>query len=623
MAFKCTPGQLRDEIEAGESIRDKHLEHVDTLIKRFHGRYWRSDRSPERAMVENHAYEFMSLMLPGVVYDDPRVKVRAINPGLSDQFGTITMGQRARMIEASLNQWSVNDELGATMSDALVDFYFAYCVWKVTMIDHPGYQGYDNAPQKPLLMNIDQRHFVMDASATNFDPMRLGGPRFMGEMWKTDREDLLDNPDYDQAQVLELSSDEDVDKYDAEPRQGESRRKRDEVVCWDIWVPEKDIRMDREYLSSTDNPVDPSDPAYNGTIYTIGTKATDEGIGKKTYYLRPPQPAFCPPWGPYVVAGYMKVPRSPFPLSPLVATAEQAEEVNAHMTAAATDAKRYKKFGVFKKMDQADGETAKNARHGELVGLDETEGIKEVELGGVSETQYKYNQMATDRLNRISGLSDSMRGQADADATATAESIASQGAQTRIEGIKQAFRRGVTRVFKTAAWYAHYGEGFQMSVGDQGLDIAGSPVFMGGVSAERGTEDFDFFEMNLNLEPYSMGHTDQILLQRRMQDAWQKLIESAPMMITAPHIKWGDAIKAFMEVLNIEDADEWINQMALVQMQLMHAEQQMPQQAAGDPLGALPPEEPLAPEGGAAPEPPAMADARSQGALLGDAHNAT
>lgn len=621
MALQCTPDKLREEIRAATTVRDKHLEHVDKLVQMFHGSYWRSDRIPPRAVVENHAYEFLSVMIPSVVYDDPRVKVRAADPHQTDLYGTTTMGMRAAQIQASLNRWSVNDELGSSLIDAMMDFYFAYHVLKVTMTDHPGWQGYENAPQKPMLVLLDPSHFVLDAAARSNDPMKLGGPRLMGEMWKADREDLMNDPMFDADQVEKLALDLDLDRYDPERSRGVDVPSRDEVVCWDIWVPEKDVRMDHDYqlrmMQMGMEPVPPDAPGYNGSIYTVAAHATGEGVSKKTYFIRPPEPAFCPPWGQYVMSGYMKVKNSPYPLSPLMATAEQAEEVNAHMVAAAEDARHYKKFGYYKNLNSPDGHRLKNVRHGSMIGLDETEGVGQMELGGVGDVQYRYNEFAQERLRRVSGLSGSVRGEPDEDATATAESIAAQGTQTRIEGIKSAFRRGVTRMFKTAAWYAHYSESFRMVVGEEGYAINGQPEYFGGISEEAGTVDFDFFDLTLELEPYSMGHTDQVTLQRRMEGAWQKLVEAAPIMAQTPYIRWDKAIKAFMEVLNIEDAEDWLDMGAMAMSQVIQAEQQMGVR------GGAPMEPDPALEGGSdvpeSNERPAMTQARSQGALQGAA----
>lgn len=618
MALNCTTESLRDEIRAATEYRDRFLEHVDKLVERYTGRYYRSDKTPDRAITENHAYEFLSIMLPSIVYDDPRVKVRAASPQQTDAFGATTMGERAAGIEAALNHWSINDEISAPLSEGAVDFYFAWSVFLVTLADQPGFQGVDMVPVRPYLMRLSQRHFFMDVNAKTYDPLQLNGPRMMGHMWKSDREDLLDDPSFDPAEVEAVALDTDLDKYDPERERGTiDIPTRDEIVCWDIWVPEKDIRYEQGYDGEV--PIDAQ--GYNGTIYTIAANSTKEGVSKKTRTIRKPRPAYCPPWGNYVVSGYLKVPDSPYPLSPLVATAEQAEEVNAHVTAAAEDAKRYKKFVAYQNENAADGERLKRVRHGEAVGLDFAgkDNFQEVEIGGVSETQYKYNQYAMERLGRVSGLSQTMRGEADAGTTATAESIAQQGSQVRINGIKRAHRRGVIRIFRTAAWYAHFSEDMVYRLGEEGSKH-GLSEFRGGLAP--GMEDFNFFDLTLSIEPYSMEHTDEVLLQRRMNEAWTKLVEVAPIMATTPYIKWQEPLRAFFEVLNLEDADQWIDAEALTQMQVLNAEAQM-----GPPT---PPAPGMAPgmdpgvEGGPepAPEGPAMTGAREQGAVNGAAHRA-
>ena len=53
-----------------------------------------------------------------------------------------------------------------------------------------------------------------------------------------------------------------------------------------------------------------------------GTETVAVGIGddETARFIRPPRPAFVPPWGPYSFFGSQKMPDCPYPLSPLIAT---------------------------------------------------------------------------------------------------------------------------------------------------------------------------------------------------------------------------------------------------------------------------------------------------------------
>lgn len=557
--FNVSPENLRDEIRAACELRDKHLAQKEQIETRARGRFYRVDRKPDMPILANHAYEYLSSMLPAVIYNSPRCKVHALNRHRTDALGLTTMGQRANEIQSALNQWSVNDEIDGVLSQAATDFFFNYCVILVQMTDAPGFQGVDLQPQKPRIMVIDQRHFAWDAQAKTLDPLRLNGPRWMAHSWKADREDLLNDPDFDPNQVALVAIDTDFDKWGSRERDQwiGNIPERDEIWCWDVWVPEHDVRRSEDY----DGMVSPDEPGYNGSVFTIACHVTPEGQSKQWQYLRKPVPCFCPPWGPYVVGGYMEIGGA-YPLGPIMATAEQAEEVNAHRIAAAQSAKDYKRFATYNLLNPGDGELVQRVKHGGVVGVQDAASVKEVETGGVSDGQYAYTQFAEDRLARTAGMSQSYSGDPKADTTATAESIAQSGLAARQAGLKAKFRRIVKRVFQTAAWYAHYGTAFRMSLGEEAERLElGSSEYRGGILP--GMEEFNYFDLVLDIEPYSMEHTDQAMLQKRMTEAWDKLVQAVPLMVQAPFIRWGDVLKQYFQIVNIEDANEWLDEQLL------------------------------------------------------------
>jgi hypothetical protein len=565
MALKTDTDSLRDSINAATDLLDKHIKSQEQLVRTLHGSFWHEAKRPQKASIENHVYEYLTTMQPALSYNDPRVRIRSARANMADEFGVTTMGERAAKIQASLNQWSINDELGVLFNDSATDYLLLWCVWLTTIQDKPGWQGYDGAPSAPNIMRVEPYHFLMDSEAHQHDPMKLNGPRLLGHMWKVDKDDLLNDPNYNSEVVTEMGTDSDVEKYDNEPRQRTGNPSRDQVVAWDIWIPEKDVRLDRDYMTTSDDPVDPDDKAYNGTVYTVAVNAMDDGYSKQSYQLRPPQPCFCPPWGPYAMAGYQRIPGSPYPMSPLVAVAEQIEETNSYAIAAAEDARNYKRFGVYNKVNRSDGLALKKVNHGEMVGIEDVKGVTSLEIGGTSDARFKDLAIARDRLARVSGLSQTSRGEVEKNATATAENIAQMGMEGRTEGIKAKFRTGAKRVFRTAAWYLHYGDGVVMSMGEN-YASNDEYEFYGGVGP--GMEKFDYFDMTLKIEPYSMEHTDRAVLQKRMNDVWERAIEVMQVMADNPHVKFEDLMRSMFEPYDIEDASEWFDFDILREMQL-------------------------------------------------------
>lgn len=541
MPLKTDTDSLKEELRLGMEFGDHFREEIETLVMRTTGRYYRSDRSPDRPVTENHFFEYLSVMKPSIAYDNPRVRIRAGNPFVKDSFGLISMGDMALGIQLGLNRWSIDTDLWSTLDDLATDYLYCWAVSMVTIADQPGYQGVELVPQRPYMIRIPPHHFVIDPAALSNNPMQSNGPRFMAHMWKADRDDLLKDKDYDSKLVAKLSLDQDLEKYNPQHSRGLDIPPRGEILAWDVWVPEH---------------ITTNKPEFNGTIFTIAIGNTPNGTTKKAQQIRKPRPAYCGPWGPYIMQGYMKVKDSPYPLSPLVAVAEQAEEVNAHTTAAAEDARAYKKFGYGEAQNAADGDRIKSVGNGEFVLLDSIDGIGQMELGGSSDTQQRYSDVARERLNRVSGMSDALRGEVSGNVTATESSIADSGTKIRISGVKVGFRKFVARSMRAASWFMFYGEDVVQSLGEEGIEH-GLTQFTGGL--HPGREHFNFFDLSLTVDPLSMEHTDQSILQRRIQLAYESLVSNAPAMVELPWIKWREPVRALFESLNVGEADDWID----------------------------------------------------------------
>lgn len=552
MALKTEPDDWYDEIKAAEALRDKHLKQLDNLVKCYTGRYYRSDRQSDIAVPENYGYKYLSVMQAAVAFDDPRVWLSTESPTVtSDLESGETFGDYIKTMQAMLNRWAINDDVADTLHELSVDFFFAYPIALVTLENQPGYGAADIVPQRPIVARISPKHFILDPAAKTWHVGLTGGPRYSGHMWKADAEDLIDSPEYDSEQVKLLMADQDLEKYDQERKDGNQSNipARDEVLVWDIWVPE--IKTSNE-------------EAFNGTIFTVAVGQKREGQTKGARQIRAPRPAYCPPWGPYTVIGSKKVPDSPYPLSDLVATAEQAEEVNAHVVQAANDAKSYKRFSYNSTNQSGDAERIQNVRNGEHVQFDSTDDMGEMEVGGVSEAQYRYIAESRANLEEVGGLQSAKTGQPQKGITATAEAIAESGSNIRRDTISAQFRKGVRRIFKSVAWAAFYGEDVMMNIGGREAEQLGVTQFFGGTLKRP---RYRFFDISFTIDPLSMGHTDQNVLQRQILTASDWLMRSAPIMVQTPWIDWSKTMRTVFEAFNINDADRWLDIDVLKQLQ--------------------------------------------------------
>ena len=76
----CSPGNLHNEILSAEQFRDSHIGYLDDLIEQYIGPAYNNDGSMDNYLPENHIYEFLSLNVPRLIYDNPRVHVSTRRP---------------------------------------------------------------------------------------------------------------------------------------------------------------------------------------------------------------------------------------------------------------------------------------------------------------------------------------------------------------------------------------------------------------------------------------------------------------------------------------------------------------------------------------------------------------
>lgn len=591
---------LWEEIQAGAARRDAHLDKNDELVKRFTGRYFNSNRQADMPITENFAFELISVLRPTIIYDNPRCLIQSMSPNTMDDetrqrvdmmkqmYGAVTDYQLAQYmgystvrdmvsslggmtmkdfsiaLQLACNRWSQDNQINRPLSDMAIDFFFCWGVGMVTIQDQPGYSGVEMVPQMPYLVRLPQRHYVFDSAAMSHETSDANGPRFKAHMWKADKEDLLEDEGFDSEAVMALAVNTDRDKFYFEKDKAVTVSKRDEIFAWDIWLPEAQIDgYDRR-------------DGYCGSWRTLAVCSGQTGTTKKAMEIRPPRPAYVPEWGPYTMFGYHKVPNDPFPLSIITATAEQVEALNAHTNAASEDAKSYKKILVGQSENANDANRIKMTANGETVLVDSVETLKNVELGGMSDQQVKHINIERDRLERLSGMSAASRGNPKGEISATAEAIASEGGRTRLAGIQSAYRQAVQQIFRTASWFMVNGEDQVFSLGEEG-EKQGVEEFMGGL---EGRSKFRFHDLSLSIDGYSMEHTDQGLVQKRLIDMFTLLRDTAPIMAQTPYVQWKEPLERLFEVANIQGAGDWLDSELLKQAQ---GQQQM---AAMEPKGA-------------------------------------
>jgi hypothetical protein len=356
----------------------------------------------------------------------------------------------------------------------------------------------------------------------------------MGHCWIVDREDLLERAKTEDGwnkDVIErIAANTGIEELRGSFDKGRNIPDRKELVLYEVWVPE--LRdEDREKIDEATGL-----QMFNGTIYTVlkGQNANDDA---ESEFVREPRPYWGPRSGPYTMFGVYTVPDDPYPLSPIVAIVPQMDDVNHHLRSMRYSASAYKRLIL---VDSRNPKLAEDIRDKDDLyvvlanGIDASQ-VVPVEVGGITAQQVNYSQMSQDRLDRVSGIHDAMRGDVKGSATATEISVAESSAGVRLAHLKKQFMECVNEVIKTVGWFMFHDNKIVFPLGAEGIPLLGAspePVF----SADAMVGVFD--DLDFEIEAMSMERVSEQMVQRRALEMLQIIGNLSQAVITAPHVKW-------------------------------------------------------------------------------------
>lgn len=562
---------IRREVESAERFRDTHLASLRTMVEKYHGPAFRDDRAdPYIDDPENFGHEYVSLVLPRIIHDTPKFRVKLGEPMLDLMVG--------RRLQIAINRWSRITKLRRTLERVATDMLFTYGVALTVSEPRPEVRKTDGKePYLPRVYRISPERFFMDPAATHIEDAR-----FMGHCYAMDKNDLIERAEndktYDLEAILSIPSGTDLDEIrDDNGRDIEDRK---ELAVYEVWVPESDQSVAEEI----DELLGPG--MVNGTIYTFvkGRSKSSKWDG----YIRKPIPYFGPRNGPYTVFGVYTVPDDPYPLSPLMAIQSQVEDLNAHLTSVRSSAAAYKRLVMVDARNSKLAQDIKDRPHDYIIlseSLDKDK-VVNLEVGGITQQQVQYSQMAQDRLDRVSGIHDAMRGNIQGSATATEVAVAESSATMRMAHLKRQFQESVDDLARSVLWYMWHDDRVAFPLGREGAEalLEADPKFTGGVRMP-GWEDLE-----VAVDAYSMERVSEALVQKRAMELLQITTSVAQGMMAMPFIKWREILSVVGDALNMPHLADMIDQNAMMQMaQQQQAAQAgaMPGPSGGPPLNEM------------------------------------
>jgi hypothetical protein len=592
MTLKTDATSLAREVRASQERLLRLKETWSAVKQSYHGRAWDcSTNEGHEAQYQTHSVEYIALMLPKLIHQNPRFNLSTTRGGRQQ---VIT-----RALERGLNHWAsaskLHEPLEAIALDALMMVGGGYIEevpnerMRLTEEQRGNMRGALRRPKSisgdspedaekpywPRLRRLEPFRWGWDIAATAEERIR-----FYWHKATEDKNDLARRAKDPESGWRAADIDDLVTTRDAHELgyAHDQAPDRDQVTYYVMWVP--DAKLPGE---------DPKEDEH-GVIYTVACE-TVEGGGMSGKFLRDPYYFYGPPQGPYVKAGFYAVPDSTLPLSPIVATWDQADILKRVRRANVRGIEKFRRRAVFDLKDKKDIERIEAAADLDLVGVTGFEGnLVQFESGGLSDKGLEAEMYLRELLQTASGMDDVQRGNVTGNGTATEVAIASEGSQERVSFLIGKWRQFVADVAMRVAWYAAHDDRviFTYKVDeDQREQVAtemmqaqnpdGSPMldphgaeqlmrygsmgFAGGDfdKEQEGSDDLLFGDIDFDVEPYSMQRRDQRTRKMDTLEALNVLSSFGAAAMQGVPIDFGKIADILADVYALPELEDVVN----------------------------------------------------------------
>lgn len=629
--------KLRQEITTSESHRDNvALRGYEQLIDQVSGRGGSSsgtsggegDGAGGAEYPENIAGSYLALMVPKIVISNPRVTVKSRrevakrliqelqqNLVIAVDGGMISPDQAQEMMEdvtaVNMTTEAVKHDVNRWISDTnyvnkldRVCYHFLMA-WGIILT---ATRSRGNGKREIVKKVIEPTRFFGDQAAMHPDERE-----WCGHWDVVDKESLVKKAEaagkengWDIDAVKGMSSGTDPSDSRGDKKPGSHR---ETIKVYQLWFREY---TEEKWAQEGYVP----EEGYNGAMVLMGAHSNGKGGFSGSGFLRKPRPAFCPKWGPYAEIGCYTVPERDYYLSPLLAVHQQMNELNLLAQATNVAARNYKRLILVSSESAELAEKLREEPHDFVVLVDNLHKDQVVvsEQGGVTDQMIVQLKMQQDRTERMLGITEAQQGRPQPGIKATADAIADDASETRVDYKKNRFARGVQRDLMANLHYTLFDDTISNSLGPEAGDVLSmlNPIIDGGGNNMGLTvEDFE-----LELEAYSMGRMNEMTLQRRIIEMLGMIMNTLPIMVTMPWVNIKEVLDQIGDAFNFQDLSKMIDVEMLRQLQQMAMQAGAigtAEQMSGDGAQRNQQDRKSLPEGGGEAKYPAMARAQQIG----------
>ena len=411
-ALKNKIYKLNNSIELAEDYMKQFRDIRYALMCEYTGNMYsrRSDKNgfnPSGKIPFNSIYQTVSIVVPNLVFREPKPLISTKNSMLRPEALSLSLVMEDVMCKI---------RFGQTMRKAVFDALFGAGIVKCGLAQQEQVEGFEDPDGtlhyygQPFIDNVDLDDYIVDPTARNRETATFEGNRY-----RIPRDYAYDCGMFDKKALDNVNTWKNIVYNNNKTRVSNitsiNEAEGDEWFEWleliDLWLP------------------------YENKVITVAgdLEANIQDILREVDWEGPER-------GPYEVLGFNWIPENVMPMAPLSVILDLHTLLNKEARKAGRQADRAKQLVLFNEVHAEEAKDVQNSNDGEIIGVSDVNGYKQVEMGGVSDTLYKNMDWLRQAISQLSGNTDLLGGVQAPSETLGQDEILQNNANLRINDMR-------------------------------------------------------------------------------------------------------------------------------------------------------------------------------------------
>lgn len=501
--------------------RDRLLPFRETrkhILKEFVGRHY-SDNGAEDRVPFNLLKLYTNIYLRMLVARNPKAlvttHVQALKPLAAD-------------LETWMN-WRISTlDLDRTLRTVVQDALFCMGIVKIGITAGPEvqYEGFTHYMAEPFVDPIDLDDWVHDMTAKRWSECAFMGHRYRMPLSAVRNNGLFDGVSSSgqlrreeiqgqtQRQVNE-KNDERVTSLQQDMGAMPGQEYTDYVELWDLWLQHENVIVTVEY-----NPAS----GFNAEPLRVV-----EWRGPKS--------------GPFLILTYVDVPSNTMPSGPVTDQLDLHLLYNETLRKLGRQSNREKTVLAVQGGAMSDADRIQKASDGDIVRVDNPENMKEVQFGGVDQSQMAFLIQLYQIFNRSGGNLETIGGLSSQAGTLGQEELLASQSSNQLKDMQDRTVIFAREVFRQLAWY-WMNDPIQTYEAERSIP---GVEFTATARITPQDRDGTFERLNFDIHPYSMQGQTPSQMAQKLNTLMTQIIMPAMPLLQQQGI--GPDIQAFLRLI--------------------------------------------------------------------------